>query len=70
MFCEESMTIAKAKSALSVPSNTKQATPMKTQSNTGKIDKHCTNCEMMNHNVETCKKNKEQTMVQPQKQHN
>jgi hypothetical protein len=30
MFCEESMTIAKAKSALSVPSNTKQATPMKT----------------------------------------
>ncbi len=26
-----------------------------------KIDKHCTNSGMTNHNVETCKKKKEQT---------
>jgi hypothetical protein len=60
MFCEESMITTKAKSALSVPQSTKQVTPTKTQSNTWKIEKHCTNCGMMNHNVETCKKKKEQ----------
>jgi hypothetical protein len=28
-----------------------------------KIDKYCTNCGMINHNVETCKKKKEHTIV-------
>jgi len=36
---------------------------MKTQSNTGKTNKSCTNYGMTNHNVKTCKKKKEQTMV-------
>ncbi len=62
MLCQEGMTTIKARSALSIPQNTKQATPTKTQSNTRKIDKYCTNYGMTNHNVETCKK-KEQTIV-------
>jgi hypothetical protein len=48
---------------LLVPQNTKQATLTKTQSNARKNDKHCANCGMTNHNVETCKKKKEQTTV-------
>ncbi len=53
MLCEEGMTITKARSALLVPHSTKQVAPTKTQSNTGKTYKHCTNCGMTNHNVET-----------------
>jgi hypothetical protein len=59
MLCEESMTIVKTRSALSIPQNTKQTTLAKTQNNTRKIDKHYTNYGMTNHNVETCKKKKE-----------
>jgi hypothetical protein len=36
---------------------------MKTHNNTGKTDKHCINCGMMNHIVERCRKNKYHTMV-------
>jgi len=39
MLCEEKMTIIEARSACSIPHSIKQATPPKTQSNTGKIDK-------------------------------
>jgi hypothetical protein len=56
------MTIAETRSTLSVPQNTKHATTTKTQSNARKTDKHYTNYGMTNHNVETCKKKKEQTM--------
>jgi hypothetical protein len=62
MLCEEGMTTTK-RSALSIPRNTKQATPTKTQSNTRNTDKHCTNYGMTNHNVETCKKKKKHTMM-------
>jgi hypothetical protein len=58
MMCEEGMTITKVRNAFSVPKNTKLVAPYKTQSNTGKTDKYCTNCEMKNHNVETCRKKK------------
>jgi hypothetical protein len=58
MLCEEGMTITKVKSALSVPQSTKLPAPAKTQNNTRKIDKYCTNCGMTNHNVETCRKKK------------
>jgi hypothetical protein len=54
MLCEEGMTIVETRSALSIPHGTKQITPTKTQSNTRKTDKHCTNYGMINHNVETC----------------
>ncbi len=60
MLCEEKVTIAEARSALSVPQNTKQVAPLKTHNNIRKIDKYCINCGMTNHNVETCIK-KEQT---------
>ncbi len=63
MLCEKGMTTAKTRSAFSVPHSIKQATPTKTQSNIGKIDKYCTNCGMINHNVETCRKKKEQTTM-------
>jgi hypothetical protein len=36
---------------------------MKILNNTRKIDKHCANCGMTNHNVETRRKKKEQTTV-------
>jgi hypothetical protein len=52
------MTIAEGRNAFSIPHNTKQVAPPKTQSNTRKNDKYCTNCGMNNHNVETCKKKK------------
>jgi hypothetical protein len=63
MLCEEGMTIIEVRNALSIPQNTKQTTLVKTQSNIWKTNKHYTNYGMMNHNVETCKKKKEQTMV-------
>ncbi len=63
MLCEEGMTTTKARSALLVPQNTKQVALAKTQNNTRKIDKQCTNCGMTNHNVETCRKKKEQTTL-------
>jgi hypothetical protein len=56
MLCKKGMTTTKARNTLLVPHSIKQAVPAKTQSNIGKIDKHCTNCGMKNHNVETCKK--------------
>jgi hypothetical protein len=42
MLCEEGMTIVETNNALSIPQN-----------NAGKIDKHCTNYAMINHNLET-----------------
>ncbi len=63
MLCEKNMTTTKARSALSVSQNIKQTIITKKQSNTWKINKHCINCGMKNHNVETCKKKKEQTMM-------
>jgi UV DNA damage repair endonuclease len=62
MLCEEIMTITKTWSALSLQQNIKHATPPKTQSNIRKTNKYCTNCGMINHNVETCRK-KEQTIM-------
>ncbi len=56
MLCEEEMIIVEARNAFLVPQIIKQATPLKTQSNTRKTDKYCTNCEMNNHNVKTCRK--------------
>ncbi len=63
MLSKEGMTTAKARSAMSTPQSIKHALLAKTQSNIGKIEKHCTKNGMTNHNVETCKKKKEQTMV-------
>jgi len=63
MLCEEGMNIVEARNALSIPHNIEQAVLAKTQSNTGKTKKHCTNYGMTNHNVETCKMKKGQTMV-------
>ncbi len=63
MLCEEGMITTKTRSALSVSHNTKQEAPPKTQSNTRKSDKFYTNYGMTNHNVETCRKKKEQTTV-------
>ncbi len=63
MLCEEGMTTVEVRNALLVPHSIKQAVLVKTQSNIGKIEKHCTNYGMTNHNVETCRKKKEQTMV-------
>jgi hypothetical protein len=57
------MTTAKARSAMSIPQNIKQVAPRKTHSNAKKINKHCINCGMTNHNVETWKKKKEQTTM-------
>jgi hypothetical protein len=59
MLCEKGMTTTKTRNALLVPQSTKHATLTKTQSNTGNTNKHCTNCGMINHNVETCRKKKE-----------
>jgi hypothetical protein len=63
MLCEEGMTTIEARSALLIPHSTKQIVPTKTQSNAWKTDKGCTNCGMTSHNVETCRKKKEWTMV-------
>jgi orotate phosphoribosyltransferase-like protein len=59
MLCEEGMITTETKNELSVPQNTKEVTLVKTQDNIGKTNKHCINCGMTNHNVETCKKKKE-----------
>ncbi len=63
MLYEKGMIIVEARSALSIPQSTKHVTPTKTQSNMRMTDKHCTNCGMTNHNVDTCKKKKKQTTV-------
>jgi hypothetical protein len=63
ILCEKNMITTKARSALSIPQNTKQATLAKTQNNIGKIDQHYTNCGMTNHIMETCKKKKEKTTL-------
>jgi hypothetical protein len=52
-LCEKRMTIAETWSALSIQQNIKHVTPAKTQCNIRKINKYCTNCGMINHNVET-----------------
>ncbi len=57
------MTTTEARNALLMPQSIKQAVLTKTKSNTGKTNKHCTNCGMKSHNVETCRKKKEKTMV-------
>jgi hypothetical protein len=57
-LCEKNMTTIEVRSALIVPHNIKQAVLAKTQNNMGKINKHCTNCGMTNHNVETSRKKK------------
>ncbi len=41
MLCEEGMITIEAKNALLLPQSIKQIVPTKTQSNTGKINKHC-----------------------------
>ncbi len=58
MLCEEVMTTIEVRNALLVPQSIKYAIPAKAQSTTWKIDKHCTNCGMTNHNVESCKRKK------------
>jgi len=63
MLCEERKNIAKANNRLLVPQNVKQVVAPKTQGNTRKTNKYYTNCEMTNHNVETCRKKKEQTVM-------
>jgi hypothetical protein len=59
MLCEEGMTIAEIRIALSITQSTKQTTPTKTHSNTRRTNKYCTDYGMTNHNVETCRKKKE-----------
>ncbi len=63
MLCEKCMTITKARSVLLISQSIKHARITKKQSNTGKTNKHYTNYGMKNHNVETCKKKKERTMM-------
>ncbi len=63
MLCEEGMITTKTRNALLIPHSIKHVVPTKTQSNTWKTNKHCINCGMKNHNVETCRKKKEQTTV-------
>ncbi len=58
MLCEEVMTTIEVRNALLVPQSIKYVIPAKAQSTTWKIDKHCTNCGMTNHNVESCKRKK------------
>jgi hypothetical protein len=59
MLCEEGMITTKIRNAYVLPHNTKKTAPAKTHINTRKIDKYYTNYGMINHNVETCKKKKE-----------
>ncbi len=42
MLCEKYMTTAKTRNALPIPQRSKQATPLKTQSNVGKTNKYYT----------------------------
>ncbi len=51
MLCEKGMTTMETRSALSVSQSTKQTTSPKTQSNTWKTYKYCTNYGMINYNV-------------------
>jgi hypothetical protein len=62
MLCE-GMTIAKTRSALSIPHNIKQAILTKIKNNTWKIDIHCIIYGMTNHNVKICQKRKKKTMA-------
>ncbi len=62
MLCEEGMITAETRSALLVPQSIKHAILAKTQSNIG-YNKHCINYGMINHNVETSKKKKQQTTM-------
>jgi len=59
MLCEKRMIIVEARNALLIPQSTVHVAPPKTQSNTRKTNKLCTNYGMTNHNVETCRKKKE-----------
>jgi hypothetical protein len=54
MLCEEGMLNKEVRKTFLVPHSTKHVAPPKTQNNTRKINKYCTNCGMTNHNVETC----------------
>jgi hypothetical protein len=64
MLCEKCMTIAEARSAFLIPRSIKQIAPLRTHSNIRNIDKYYTiNCGMTNHNVKTCRKNNEHTIV-------
>jgi len=62
-MCEKNIITLETKSAMSIPQSTKQATLAKTQNNTRKINQHYTNCGMINHIMETCKKKKEHTTM-------
>jgi hypothetical protein len=46
--------------------STKHVAPPKTKSNVGKTNQFCTNCGMTNHNVETCIKKEQTTVVATQ----
>jgi hypothetical protein len=63
MLCEKGMTNIEVRNALLVSHSTKHVAPTQTNCILRKIDKYCTNCGMTNHNVETCRKKKEQTIV-------
>jgi len=63
MLCE-GMTIAKTRSALSIPHNIKQAILTKIKNNTWKIDIHCIIYGMTNHNVKICQKKKKKTKAE------
>jgi hypothetical protein len=63
MLCEKCMTIAEARSAFLIPRSIKQIAPLRTHSNIRNTDKYYTNCGMTNHNVKTCRKNNEHTIV-------
>jgi hypothetical protein len=52
------MITAKARNALLIPHSIKHVALAKTHINARNIDKHCTICDMTNHNVETCRKKK------------
>jgi hypothetical protein len=63
MLCEEGMTTIEARNALSVLHNIKEVILAKTENNTRKNHKHCTNYGMANHNMETCRKKKRGTTM-------
>ncbi len=67
MLCEKGMIIVEARNALSVPQNIKQAAPQKTQNNTRKIDKYCTNCGMTTFNVKHEERIRNRPQWQPHK---
>jgi hypothetical protein len=63
LLCEKGMTTIEARNALLIPQSIKHVVPTKKYIYIRKTNKHCTNYGMTNHNVETCKKKKEQTTV-------